>query len=71
MATLVQLQARLETLKTARASGLRSVEYAGRRTEYRSDVELASAITALEKEIATSAGTNIVRGFRFIGDKAL
>lgn len=72
MATLAQLQSQLESLKTARASGLRRVEYAGFLTEYRSDVELAAAISALEKDIsAASGGDRIVRGYRFVGDKAL
>jgi hypothetical protein len=70
-ATLTQLQTRLDALKAARASGLRVVDYAGRRTEFKSDAEMASAQTMLEQDIADASGTRTVRAYDVIGAKGL
>jgi|RhiMethySRZTD1v2_1073278.scaffolds.fasta_scaffold2147711_1 hypothetical protein len=70
-ATLLQLQARLDGLKKALASGHKSVGYGARRVEYRSLDEIKAAIIAVEADIAAMSGTKVVRGFRFIADKAL
>jgi hypothetical protein len=70
-ATLSELQASLDALNAARASGMRSVEYAGRRVEYRSDVEIAAAITALEQQINDAQGSGRVRAFDIISGKGL
>ena len=52
MATVEELQDRLEKLREVRAFGVRSVEYHDRKHEYRSDAELAAAIADLESQIA-------------------
>ncbi len=52
MTTLAQRQAQLDALKTARATGARSIQFAERKIEYKSDREMAAAISALEAEIA-------------------
>lgn len=53
MATLVELQTRLEALRRARASGVKSLEdNRGSRTEYKSDAEMATAEQSLLDQIA-------------------
>lgn len=53
MATLAQLQDRLDRLRRARASGVKSLEDArGSRTEYKSDQEMAAAEQSLLDQIA-------------------
>lgn len=69
MATLSELNARLEALRKVRAAGARAVEFeAGsgtrKRVEFRSDNELAAAIADVESQIATLAGGQ-VRTIRF------
>lgn len=56
MATLADLQARLEALRQVRATGRRRVEYGGGSVEFRSDAELAAAIADIERQIATATG---------------
>ncbi|WP_291048372.1 hypothetical protein [Hyphomonas sp.] len=56
MASVAELEARLETLKAARASGVRKVEYDGNSVEYRSDAELRRAIQDLTEELRTAQG---------------
>jgi len=70
-ATLIELQARLDALKKALASGHKSVSYGDRRVEFRSLDEIKSAIVDVEADIAALSGASIVRRFRFIADKAL
>ena len=56
MATLSQLQEWRDRLKDARYSGVRSVQDSnGERVEYRSESELARALSAVESEIAGAA----------------
>lgn len=57
MATLVELQARLEALRIARASGVRSLTHHGTTTEYKSDQEMAAAIADLVDQISGESGT--------------
>lgn len=52
MVTPEQLQAWLDKLLQLRLSGARSVEYEGRKVEYRSDAELAAAIADAERRLA-------------------
>ena len=53
MASLSQLQEWRDRLKDARYSGVRSVQDSnGERVEYRSESELARALSAVESEIA-------------------
>jgi len=53
---MATLQEQLETLREARASGLRKVKYGEREMEYRTDEELAAAIADLERRIAQQNG---------------
>lgn len=45
-------QADLNALKAAFASGVLSVEYAGRRTTFRSQADLSAAIATVEAELS-------------------
>ena len=60
-----------DALVKARAKGLRSVEYSGQRAEYKSDAEMAAALTFLDEQIATAQGTSVVRGYNIISAKGL
>ena len=46
-----------DALIRARAQGLRSILYEGKRVEYGSDAEMAAAIADLDRRIATSSGS--------------
>ena len=56
MATLAELQADLENLKTARRTGALKITFGGREITYRSDRELATAISSTEAEINAAQG---------------
>jgi len=72
MATVEELQTRLESLKKALASGAQSLTYSdGKSVRFRDVAELKAAISTIEQEIAAASGTNIVRQFRFTSDKDL
>ncbi len=49
-----ELQTLRDALIRARASGVRSFLYDGKRTEYGTDAELAAAIADLDRRIAAS-----------------
>lgn len=53
MATLSELQTRLEALRKARASGVKSTTHQDTTTVWKSDAEMAAAEAALEAQIAT------------------
>lgn len=56
--TVEQMKAQLGKLRTARYSGSREVRFSdGRSVRYGSDAEFASAISALEKQIADAEAT--------------
>ena len=55
MATLAELQADLEILRTARRTGALSIEFGGRKIVYRNDKELGAAISATQAEIDAGA----------------
>lgn len=59
--TLDELRAKLDKLKSARYLGVHEIEYVGngvsRRASWKSDIEMATAIAALETEIAEAEGT--------------
>jgi hypothetical protein len=58
MATLAELQDRLEKLRTARASGTSEVQFSdGRRVAYKADAQMAAAIADLERQIASYDST--------------
>ena len=56
MATVVELEARLEALKAQRDSAVARVSYDGRLVEYRGTAEIARAIAELEKELQALQG---------------
>ena len=66
--TLEALQAQLDVLRDARATGIRTVEYDGRRVEYRSDSELAAAISDVERR-AAALRSSPVKTIYFVGGK--
>lgn len=59
MATVEELTARLEALRTQRASGTRAAEYGDRRVEFQSDAAMAAAIADLERQIAAASGQRV------------
>ena len=60
MATLAELQTRLDALRKARAGPARVVQGSdGKRIEYKSDDELAAAIADVERQIAAASNTPI------------
>jgi len=69
MPTLAELQTRLDNLRAARAEGVRRIEYADRRLEFRSDAEMATAIADLERQIFNLSGIASVRMVRFSTSK--
>lgn len=54
MATLTDLQSRLDKLETARGSGILTTEYDGRRVTFKSDADLAAAIAYVKQQIAAA-----------------
>lgn len=70
MATTAEMQAQLDNLRDMRARGVRKYEIAGRSMEYKSDMELASAIADLERRISAASGTP-VRHIHFNSSKGL
>ena len=71
MATIPELEARLETLKVQRDSAVARVSYDGRSVEYRGTAEIARAIAELERELATLQGTAPIRQIRVYTSKGL
>ena len=60
MATLSELQARLETLRAQRATGVATVQFSdGRQIVYRTDSQIAAAIADLERQVANMTTTPI------------
>ncbi len=51
-----ELESLLDALIRARAQGMRSLLYDGKRVEYGTDAEMAAAIADLERRIATASG---------------
>jgi hypothetical protein len=71
MATVAELEARLEALKAQRDSAVARVSYDGRTVEYRGTVEIARAIAELERELQTLQGKAPVRQIRVYTSKGL
>ncbi len=71
MADLSDLQTQLDSLRAARAEGVRRVEFGDRRLEFRSDAELVAAIGGLERQIAQMSGATPVQIVRFSTSKGL
>ena len=57
MATLAQLQARLDALKKARDSGALIVRHGDEMTQFRTLAEISSIIAELEAEVAEAGNT--------------
>jgi acyl-coenzyme A thioesterase PaaI-like protein len=71
MATVVELEARLEALKEQRDSAVARVSYDGRTVEYRGTAEIARAIDDPERELQVAQGTAPVRQIRIYTSKGL
>jgi hypothetical protein len=69
MATVAELEVRLETLKAQRDSAVARVSYDGRTVEYRGTGEINSAIADLERELQALQGTTPVRQIRVYTSK--
>jgi hypothetical protein len=71
MATVADLEARLEVLKAQRDSAVARVSYDGRMVEYRGTAEINSAIADLERELQALQGNTPVRQIRIHTSKGL
>jgi roadblock/LC7 domain-containing protein len=71
MATVTELEARLEALKAQRDSAMARVSYDGRMVEYRGTAEIARAIAELERELQAMQGSTPVRQIRVYTSKGL
>jgi hypothetical protein len=71
MATVAELEARLEALKAQRDSAVARVSYDGRSVEYRGTAEITRAIAELEKELQAMQGKPRVRQIRVYTSKGL
>jgi hypothetical protein len=71
MATVAELEARLEALRAQRDSAVARVSYDGRSVEYRGTAEIARAIADLERELRAAQGTSSVRQIRVYTSKGL
>ena len=71
MATIPELQARLEALKAQRDSAVARVSYDGRSVEYRGTAEIGRAIAELERELQALQGKAPVRQIRVYTSKGL
>lgn len=72
MATLAELQARLETLRVHRAAGTREVRLSeGRAVVYKTDAEMAAAISDLQQQILLAGGVSMVHTVRVAASKGL
>jgi hypothetical protein len=69
MATVAELEARLEALRAQRDSAVARVSYDGRTVEYRGTAEIASAIADLERELQALQGKAQVRQIRVYTSK--
>jgi hypothetical protein len=69
MATVADVEARLEALKAQRDSAVARVSYDGRSVEYRGTAEIARAIAELEGELQALQGTTPVRQIRIYTSK--
>jgi hypothetical protein len=71
MATVAELEARLEALRAQRDSAVARVSYDGRSVEYRGAAEINSAIAELERELRALDGKAPVRQIRVYASKGL
>ena len=71
MATVAELEARLEALRAQRDSAVARVSYDGRSVEYRGTAEIARAIAEIERELQGFQGKAPVRQIRVYTSKGL
>lgn len=71
MATLDELISRRAALTKHRSSGVRAVQFADRRLEYKSDAEMQAAISALDREITALQNNPIITTVRITSSKGL
>jgi hypothetical protein len=71
MATVAELEARLEALRAQRDSAVARVSYDGRAVEYRGTAEIARAIAELERELHVLECKTPVRQIRVYTSKGL
>jgi hypothetical protein len=71
MATVAELEARLEALRAQRDSAVARVSYDGRSVEYRGTAEITRAIAELERELQALQGKAPVRQIRVYTSKGL
>ncbi len=71
MATVEELQARLERLQRARAAGTRVVHAGEMQIEYKSDAEMAAAAADLQQQILLTSGVSMVHTVRVASSKGL
>jgi hypothetical protein len=71
MATVAELEARLEALRAQRDTAVARVSYDGRSVEYRGTAEIARAIADLERELAALQGKSPLRQIRVYTSKGL
>jgi hypothetical protein len=69
VATIAELEARLQALKAQRDSAVARVSYDGRSVEYRGTAEINAAIADLERELQAFQGKAPVRQIRVYTDK--
>lgn len=69
MATVAELEFRLEALRAQRDSAVARVSYDGRSVEYRGTAEIARAIAELERELQALQGNPPVRQIRVYTSK--
>lgn len=69
--TLDQLKKQRDALMTARFQGVLTVRAGDKWVTYRSDAELADALTAIEREIKRAQGQNNPRRIRTVCSKGL
>jgi DNA-directed RNA polymerase sigma subunit (sigma70/sigma32) len=70
MADIATLQAQLDKLQDTRSKGVLRLRMGDEDVTYRTDAELAAAISALERRIAAAKGQT-VRTVRFTSSKGL
>jgi hypothetical protein len=71
MATVAEMETRLEALKAQRDSAVARVSYDGRTVEYRGTAEIARAIAELERKLQMLQGEAPVRQIRIYTSKGL
>ncbi len=71
MATVSELEARLEALKAQRDSAVARISYDGRSVEYRGTAEIPGATAELERELQALQGSTSGRQIRVYTSKGL